>query len=271
MRPIKRAIRHETKFGTILVRRETDGSTTMLQGGFIQSQSDARGISLNSYIHALFGFLYPLGAGHALILGGGGGTLATMLHFAGWRITLVDINAAVFTIARRHFALPAGVKCEVDDGWMFLKRTRARYDAIVLDLFTGNRSPNYVRDPEFHRLTARRLDQRGIVLANVIVKNDADPAADLLACALSQAGFAPQILDERGEPDRNAIVVAGGKIRLSPPRVIIPPALDADIVIAELRQMRLRKPQDLPRVAREGEKSSRTHQRPMARAAIFSS
>jgi spermidine synthase len=240
-----RATRSEThhgKFGTVTIRHDTDGSTTMMQGGFIQSQVDPRGISLNSYIHALFGFLYPLGTGHAVILGCGGGTLGTMLSLAGWRVTMVDINALVFTLARRHFSLPATVACETDDGWMFLKRTRARYNAIVLDLFTGNRSPAYVHDPEFHRSIARRLTPAGLVVANVIVKNDLDPAADLLADAMTQAGFAPLILEERGDPDRNAIVVAGGLARPKAPRMIIPPMLDADIAMAELRQMRLRKP-----------------------------
>ena len=51
------------------------------------------------------------GSDEILIVGGAGGTLATMLWRLNKRVTIVDIDPLAFKIARRYFALPSGIRC----------------------------------------------------------------------------------------------------------------------------------------------------------------
>src|SRR5258708_36477489 len=73
-------VRKPTRYGDILVvRSRADGSYTYLQGGYCQSEVDGDGISLSSYIHAIYGLLTQTNARHILMIGCGGRTCATML------------------------------------------------------------------------------------------------------------------------------------------------------------------------------------------------
>jgi spermidine synthase len=72
-------------------------------------------------------------ASDVLMIGCGGGSLATMLDRAGVHVTIVDINPSAFRIAHKYFGLPREVDCHVADGRNFLRADRHRYDAIVLD------------------------------------------------------------------------------------------------------------------------------------------
>src|ERR1700742_3547492 len=91
------------------------GGISYWQGCDHQSLADRNGISLADYIHAMYGFIRQAKARHVLLIGCGGGTLATMLHRARVRVTMVDNDPASFAIACTYFALPGGIACHVSD------------------------------------------------------------------------------------------------------------------------------------------------------------
>jgi protein-L-isoaspartate O-methyltransferase len=92
-------------------------------------------ISTADYIHAMYFFLRQVKAKDVLMIGCGGGTLATMLHTKGVTVAIVDIHKLSFDIARDYFHLPAEISCHVADGIAYLKKHRQRHDAIILDAF----------------------------------------------------------------------------------------------------------------------------------------
>jgi len=97
----------ESDFGTITVpKKKQTGVITYEQGGCCQSEADSSGTSLAPYIHALFGFVLQSQARNIVLIGCGGGTLATMLERAGLSTTIIDVNPASFALAKRHFLLP---------------------------------------------------------------------------------------------------------------------------------------------------------------------
>jgi 2-polyprenyl-3-methyl-5-hydroxy-6-metoxy-1,4-benzoquinol methylase len=188
------------------------------------SASDREGVSLADYIHAIFGFLAQAKCRDVLMIGCGGGTLATMLHRVGARATVLDIDPASFEIARNYFHMPAEIECHVAEGAAFLRRTRRRFDAIVLDAFADGEIPAQFLTPAFFALAKRKMRPRGaLFLANVIVDDDGDRTPDRMARTMKGIWRHVRLLDCDGWLDRNAVVVAGAASRLRRPRLLMPP------------------------------------------------
>ena len=232
----------DTDYGEITVARVTKtGAVIYRQGNCHQSESDGKGVSLSSYIHALYGFLAQAGAQNVLLIGVGGGTLANMLSSEGARVTLVDINPVSFEVARLYFGLPDSLPRHVEDGLAFLKRGAAKFDAIVLDAYHASEIPEHLTTPAFFAEVKRRLAKSGLVLANVFIRNDEDAAAGKLHKTMADAFPTVRALDTPGEIDRNTILAAGTAAvtaPMQPPCLMLKPRTGAEDVRAELKRMR---------------------------------
>ncbi len=232
----------DTEYGEITVARVTrTGAVLYRQGNCHQSESDGKGVSLSTYIHALYGFLAQAGSRNVLMIGVGGGTLANMLSSQGARVTLVDINPMSFEVARHYFGLPDSLPRHVEDGLAFLKRGKAKFDAVVLDAYHASEIPDHLTTPAFFAEIRRRLTRNGLCLANVYVQDDADDAARKLAATMADEWPALRVLDTPGARERNAILIAGAAqmtAPLQPPWLMIKPRTGAEDVRAELKQMR---------------------------------
>ena len=66
--------------GHYIIRDDTTGKVSYWQGEYHQSAADRTGVSAADYIHAMYFFLMQAGVRDVLMIGCGGGTLATMLH-----------------------------------------------------------------------------------------------------------------------------------------------------------------------------------------------
>lgn len=200
------------------------------------------------YIHAIFGLLSQTNAKDVLMIGCGGGSLGTMLDRAGARVTIVDINPRAFQIARMYFGLPREIDCYVGDGRDFLRADRHRYDAIVLDAYSGSRIPEHLCTETFFGLAQTRLDYSGFLVGNVHARHDLDMAPDRIAARLSKIWLDVKLLDRRGTPDRNALVMAGNVGNLAEPLLLMPPSAGVDDLAFELERMAFR-PWHVPRRA----------------------
>ena len=231
----------ESEFGTITVFKKKSTSTiTYEQGGCCQSEADCNGISLASYIHAIFGLILQTKARRILVIGCAGGTLATMLARSGRKVTIIDVNPASFVLARQYFALPDSVECRIADGKSFLYSDTKTYDAIVLDAYHGDHIPAHLKSLSFYYLVADRLSRHGAIFANVHVRHDFDHHADRIADCLASVFPEVRLLDSEGYNGRNAIVMAGVVSRLQPPGMIVPPAADPNAIESELATMKFR-------------------------------
>ena len=210
--------------GHVIVQDNRTGKVSYWQKDYHQSASDGRGISTADYIHAMYFFLRQAKAKDVLMIGCGGGTLATMLHKAGVRVTVVDLHRLSFDIARDYFQMPAGIPCHVADGITYLRKHRRRHDALVLDAFGEGGMPDKFMRAAFFRLAKSRMKPRGsLFLMNVIVADDDDPTPDNLVRTLRQQWRGVRLLDTDGWVDRNAVIAAGAVTKLKKPRVLMPP------------------------------------------------
>ena len=210
--------------GHTILRDRRTGQVSYWQGEYHQSAADSTGISTADYIHAMYFFLMQVQARDVLMIGCGGGTLATMLARSHVAVTVVDLHKLSFDIARKYFQLPDCVACHVDDGIRYLMTNRRRHDAIVLDAFGEGGMPSAFMQPAFFRLARARLRSRSsLFLMNVIVDDDDDRTPDILVRAMRAHWGRVRLLDTDGWVDRNAVIAAGAVTNLKKPKMLMPP------------------------------------------------
>jgi spermidine synthase len=226
----------------VIEQNNATGEVSYWQKGDHQSVADRTGVSLAEYIHAIFGLLWQVKARDVLMIGCGGGTLATMLHRAGVAVTLVDIDPASFDIARRYFNLPDEIPRHVADGARHLRKTKARYDAIVLDAYSGSTMPKHFLTPAFFKLAKSRMNPRNAIFAmNLLVADDDDRSPDRILSHLREAWRHARLLDAEGWDNRNAVAIAGAVAKLNRPKLLVRPTRGAAKIARGLAQFSFRR------------------------------
>lgn len=221
--------------GHYIIQDSRTGKVSYWQKEYHQSAADAHGVSTADYIHAMYFFLMQAGARDVLMIGGGGGTLATMLVRSNVQVTVVDLHKFSFDIAKKYFHLPEAVTCHVADGVEYLKTHRQRHDALVLDAFGEGGMPEAFMQPAFFKLAKSRLKPKSsLFLMNVIVADDDDDTPDDLVRALRRQWGRVRLLDTDGWTDRNAVIAAGAVTNLKRPKVLMAPRPGGDKLAKEL-------------------------------------
>ncbi|HOY76410.1 MAG TPA: methyltransferase domain-containing protein [Hyphomonadaceae bacterium] len=120
------------QFGEIrIMERRRDGARLYCVGDGVQTMSTPDGTSLFGYVHAIKLLIGSVST--VLMLGGGGGSLATMLARRGVNVTVVDIDPVAEDIARSYFGLDYRVKWITEDAGAFLTSCPDKFDAVVID------------------------------------------------------------------------------------------------------------------------------------------
>ena len=238
---LRENIRHRSKHGTILLRYRTRSKSLVYEHkGGNQTTVDENGVSLDSYIHALYGLTVQRPSKKILLLGCGGGSLGTMLARTGRQVTIVDIDKESFTLARRYFGLPKVVDCVVADGLDYLLRTRKKFDVLIVDVFVGETIPSQFLSVDFFEAAKKRLRKDGFALMNVCLHKKADNSADVLAAGFAASGLSARVLDSPGA-ERNAIVLAGAVKKIRAPKLLAAPRAASEEIVEELGEMRFRR------------------------------
>ncbi len=119
-------------------------------------------------------WLPPARRRSVLLLGLGGGSAARLARALAprARIVGVEIDPEVVKAAREDFDLDSlGLECVVEDARSWLRRTRARFDLVVEDVFVGRgravRKPDWLPEPELDRIAAR-VAPGGLLVANAL-------------------------------------------------------------------------------------------------------
>jgi spermidine synthase len=128
------------------------------------------------------------------ILGNAGGTISRAfgVYYPQARIDGVELDPVVTAVARKYFGLDDNPNLEVydEDARPFLRRTRNRYDLIVVDAYRPPYVPFYLATQEFFRLARERLRPGGIIAMSIAtVPGDhrlADDVAGTLATEFPQ-------------------------------------------------------------------------------------
>ncbi len=243
--------RIESRFGEILIIEDlATGARRYYEGTAFQSHAAPDGESCFVYVHIMCALLRR--RRRVLLLGCGGGSLATMASRRGAEVTLVDHNPLSFEVARDYFGLPGAVLGVVADYRDFLDGTHAPHDAIGVDV--GSAAFDFQKEFDAATCAAirRALAPDGIVVVNTMVEHDLDPTADLIATTLAGPDRPAWIFDQVGEGERNAVVVVGAPRRPRLEASLFPEALREEFATWSVRPARKR----ATPTARRGPRSS---------------
>jgi spermidine synthase len=226
--------RYQGRNGAIeIVECSADGTRIYFEEGIRQSQATPDGVSVFSYVKLMDELLHR--ATNILVLGCGGGNLATRLARLGKRLTIVDNNPLSFVIAQRYFGLPDGLPLMVSDFRKFIFDDDQLYDAIAIDVG----GPDFCFDAQFDLETCEairaRLAPGGRIVMNVLVANDIDQVPDRIAARLAGDRLRAWIIDEPAVQDRNAIIACVPERRL-----VAHPAL-AEVMQSSLERWSIRR------------------------------
>ncbi|HUS58900.1 MAG TPA: fused MFS/spermidine synthase [Planctomycetota bacterium] len=129
-----------------------------------------------------------------LAIGGGGGTVPREYHdHYGCNVQIVEIDPKVVKAAYDYFFLVPGerMKVTVEDGRMFLKLNKMKYDVIMIDAFSGGgQIPFHLTTKEFFTEVMDHLTPKtGMVAMNIISSLDDTSLYMAIRRTMAEAGI----------------------------------------------------------------------------------
>ena len=129
-----------------------------------------RGLPYTDYMD--LAFLYQPSIKNVLVIGLGGGTLPKRLvrDYRHLSVDAVEIDADVVKIAKKYFSVQEGPRLKIYnvDGRQFLRRSKAKYDLIILDAYYADTVPFFLCTQEFFTIVKDHLAPGGVFVANTI-------------------------------------------------------------------------------------------------------
>ncbi len=164
-----------------------------LQDGIVQNRTTHENVSVSMYTYVLDrlseGFVKR--AKSALVLGLGAGVVPRDFLRRGIDVTVVEINPDALKAATKYFGFDAEqITTHVQDARTFVSNCETPYDVIVVDLYQGDSTPDYLLTSEFFKSLRRCMRPRGAVVMNAFYdSSDITPNRRLQATIAS--AFSP--------------------------------------------------------------------------------
>ncbi len=144
------------------------------QSGMDLRDPDRAVFAYTDYLH--LGIVFKPEAAKVLFIGLGGATAQKKFHkhYPQMVIHTVEIDPVVKEVAEKFFDFREDerMKVFIDDGRVYLRKTKEQYDLIVLDAYFGSRYevtlPFHLVTREFWQLVRLRLTEDGVVVFNLV-------------------------------------------------------------------------------------------------------
>jgi SAM-dependent methyltransferase len=244
------------RLGEIVIwEDQANGSRFYLEGDIFQSHGTPAGDSQFTYVKTMASFLDQ--SSNVLVLGCGGGTLATMLARSGKAVTVVDHNPSSFDIAHEYFGMPNDIPCVVEDFRKYVSAETRRFDGIAIDVG----GPRFCFEEQFDPATCCSIKARllpgGRIIMNMLVGSDFDPAADKIGVQLSDDHLGAWIFDQPGSLNRNALIACSPRTARGAAKGYIEELCKTDEIPWTLRRPRRRSNSSQPIVIHIGAATER--------------
>lgn len=166
------------------------------------------------YFH--MAWLWNMQLTNVLMVGLGAGTAQRTFehYYPGVKVETVEIDPMVVQVARDYFSFreSARQKVQVADGRVFLRRSTARHDLIILDAYLsgryGSSIPQHLATKEFFELVRDHLTTNGVVAYNVIGTVNDWHAGIVGAIYRTLKTVFPQVYLFPARSSRNVVLVA---------------------------------------------------------------
>lgn len=222
---------HSSLFGTVkILRSGADAEGKFLRmyfhDGLIQNSVDSNQRSISFYTWALeaLAHAYRPQMQDVLLLGLGAGIVPSRLARNGARVAVVEIDPASLAVAQQYFGFDAKrVTAHQADARTFVGDCKPDNDVVLVDLFHGDGTPDYLITREFFRDLKGCLKPGGVAIFNTFANlDDTRSYSHLLATLQSElphvALYRP---DWPGARQINSFLVASPAPLPAPQRVTI--------------------------------------------------
>ena len=195
--------------GEIAVMEDrSTGARHYREGGVSQSCVLPGGEAGVEYVRLMAALLAD--GASVLLLGCGGGALATMLHRGGSSVTVVEVNPISFQLARTFFWMPNGIECVTADMRAFVRRDTRTFDAIGIDVGGPDFSYERVLEPATVARVRRALRDGGRIAINISCEAPDDPMPGRIADRFKAEGLDVWVFMENAPSsgEVNAVILA---------------------------------------------------------------
>ncbi len=207
------------------------------QGGMVLRDPFESPFLYTSYAH-LARIFHPT-MRRVLLIGLGAGTIPKRFtrDYPELSIDSIELDPAVVEVARRYFEVKddARHRIVVQDGRVYVRRSDARYDLIVLDAYFAEGIPFHLATKEFLELVRDHLAPGGVVVSNIIGSLDGPQSTLFRALYKTYASVFPGLhpfptafgLARNASETRTIILISTGRA-----------AMRADEVVTLARRLR---------------------------------
>jgi len=180
--------RREGLLGPIrILERKSDGARLYCLKGSVQTMVQADGVSVFGYVHAAK--LLLKSARTVLMIGGGGGSLATMLARQGADVTVLEVDPVAEELARTYFGLDERVHWLTTEPFSFIEACNTFYDAVVIDACNADGLVAPFHDANVLIGVLRRACPDGSLVLNVVHDDDVPVRGGALAKKIASLGL----------------------------------------------------------------------------------
>lgn len=120
----------------------------------------------------------PLTINHCLILGLGGGTAAKVIKkfWPEAKVTGVEIDPIMVELGKKYLGMQVD-QIYIGDAEGAIKRTKIKYDLVLVDMYLGDKFPEKFEQPAFLKLILRLLSVNGVAVFNRLYYGEKRPEA----------------------------------------------------------------------------------------------
>lgn len=180
--------RRDGLFGSIrIMERQIDKARLYCIKGSVQTMTLPDGVSAFGYVHAAK--LLARNARTVLVIGGGGGSIATMLARQGARVTVVDIDPAAEELARAYFDLDERVEWLTADARAFVSAGATRFDAVIVDACDAEGLAAPFGDADTLAWLIEQTCPDGSLIVNLVHEDGAPPRGGAVVHQLIAKGY----------------------------------------------------------------------------------
>ncbi len=180
MKPDPIIFKTRTKHASLTITRNTNTVELRFGAGALQSLINIdkpHRLELKNLKHLMGILLFLPPPRNILLLGTGGGSLIHFLrvHYPQCKLTSVDLDAELQDLMHEKMFLPAASEkliYLIDDAAHFLRRCDQHFDLILVDIFSGSQSPDWLLDSPGIQQMHALLSDRGAVAYNLLIDSE---------------------------------------------------------------------------------------------------
>lgn len=179
LHPVKSEVieQKESQYNTIIIRKDnnlvsmTFGHNTRIYTESVKDLTDELALPVTYTRYMTIAMAYPNTPKNVVEIGSGGGRTAAYLSqsIKDAQVTTVELDPEVLRLADKYFGLKKSENLDIveQDGRIYLTRNKQKHDIIIVDAYRGPFVPFHLLTKQFYELSAKRLNEGGVMVQNI--------------------------------------------------------------------------------------------------------